>query len=104
MLDSFLDSGHFLLSRGGAPDEPYCHGQDTQDFYEITRDFYDAMKKDSSVINTYTIKSVMKVMRFSFVSLAQRDCQMLTMVDKNSPCFIDGILWKWYMYHCIQCS
>lgn len=41
--------------------EPYDHGKDTADFYNVTKDFREAMKKDVTVVNQYEVKMVNKV-------------------------------------------
>ena len=41
--------------------EPYDHGRDTEEFYNLTKDFKEGMKKDHTVINEYDVKMINKV-------------------------------------------
>ena len=59
-------AGHgrqFLVSQGanGIDGEPYDHGKDTEEFFKVTKDFYAAMKADTTVVITYEVKMVSKV-------------------------------------------
>lgn len=53
----------YFVSKGKnqADDEPYDHGKDTEDFFRTTKEFYAAMKADSSVVLDYEITGVAKV-------------------------------------------
>lgn len=51
----------YLLSQGSVPsDAPYDHNV-TEQYYTVTHDFYQALKKDSSISHSYDVKMVTKV-------------------------------------------
>ena len=41
--------------------EPYCHGKDTEEFFNLTQEFFGAMKEDRSLINNYEATMITKV-------------------------------------------
>jgi hypothetical protein len=53
----------------GDDDEPYDHGKDTEEFFQTTKEFYEAIKIDSTIITTYEITGVSKVIFFLFFGM-----------------------------------
>ena len=57
------ESHRYLVSRGQSRNgEPYDHGKDAEEFYKVTREFYESMKQDVSVVISYEVKMVSKAM------------------------------------------
>ncbi len=60
-------SGPFLCAtsetKAARPSETYDHAKDTEQFYNVTREFLDGMKRDSSIVGSYDVKMVNKVLR-----------------------------------------
>lgn len=60
-----------MMTRGSdrSATEPYCHGKDTQEFYNLTQEFYDTIKKDTTVMNKYEVKLVSKVYKSILINI-----------------------------------
>ena len=50
----------FMVSNKGT-DEPYDHGKDMEEFFNITCDFKDSMTKDTSTNARYEVSMINKV-------------------------------------------
>ena len=50
--------------------EPYDHGKDTEEFYNLTKDFKEGMKKDQTVVNEYDVKMINKVHYRDWIPIA----------------------------------
>ena len=50
--------------------EPYDHGKDTEEFYNLTKDFKEGMKKDQAVVNEYDVKMINKVHFWDRIQIA----------------------------------
>lgn len=85
-LTCLADHGHrFLISQGasGVDGEPYDHGKDTEDFFKVTKDFYEAMKVDTTIVITYEVIMVTKVGYSTCFSAGLSDpCRLLCVCHK----------------------
>ena len=44
--------------------EPYDHGKDTEQFFKVAKNFYEAMRLDTNISVAYEVKTVTKVRHF----------------------------------------